>query len=252
MKNRYEKNRTENLIYGRNVILELLELDKCIIEEIYVHSGIEKSFFKELMLNSKSIKIIELDKQKFETMSDGQKTQGVIAKITPYKYSSLDEILNYAKNKEEDPFLLVLDEIEDPNNLGAIIRSAEVFGVHGVILPKRRSSHISASVFKASAGAVSHIKICIVNNLNSTIDDLKKEGFWIYGSDINASEFSYKVDYKRSIALVVGNEGKGISRLTKEKCDILVKIPMYGKIKCLNASVAAGILMYDINRIRNT
>ncbi len=251
MKN--NENENKNTIYGRNVILELLQLEECNIEEIFIQIGIEKNFLDEIIkkAKNKNIKITQLDKQKFQLISSEQKTQGILAKVASYKYSSLDEIINFAKEKKEDPFLLILDKIEDPHNLGAIVRSAEAFGVHGIVLPERRCAHINASVYKSSAGAVSHIKICIENNLNNTIDFLKKNNFWIYGSDAGASDFSSSYDYKGAIALIIGNEGKGISRLTKEKCDILIKIPIYGKTESLNASVAAGILMYDVIKKRN-
>ena len=253
MKNRF-KNYDEDIVYGRNVILELLKLDKSNINEIYIQSGIEKSFINELMklLNAKNIKITELKKREFENISNGQNTQGIIAKIAPYKYSSLDEILKSSEDKKEDPFLLILDGIEDPHNLGAIIRSAVAFGVHGIILPERRSVHVNSTVFKSSSGLVSYAHICIETNLNNTIDFLKKRGFWIYGSDAKASMLSYDGNYEGPIALIVGNEGKGISRLTGEKCDILIKIPIFGKAESLNASVAAGILMHDIKRFRNS
>jgi len=252
MKNRL-KSQDENIVYGRNVVLELLKLEKCNIKEILLQSGIHKSFRDELvkLLNNRDIKITELNKREFENISNGQSAQGIMAKVAPYKYSSLEEILEFTEDKKEGPFLLILDGIEDPHNLGAIIRSSVAFGVHGIILPERRSVHVNSTVFKSSSGTVSYARICIETNLNSTIDFLKKKGFWIYGSDANASNLSYDSNYKGSIALIIGNEGKGISRLTREKCDILIKIPIFGKVESLNASVAAGILMYDITRFRN-
>lgn len=253
MKSRYNKKQDENIIYGRNVILELLRAEQCNIEEIFIQKGIEKSFLDELAkeLKNKNIKITEISKQKIELISNEQKTQGVVARTESYRYSTLEKIINYSKNKKEDPFLLILDGIEDPHNLGAIIRSAVAFGVHGIILPERRSVHVNSTVFKSSSGIVSKAQICIESNLNNTIDFLKKNDFWVYGSDANASRFSCDNNYKGSIALIIGNEGKGISRLTREKCDILMKIPIFGKVESLNASVAAGIMMYDITRIRN-
>ncbi|MCL2321977.1 MAG: 23S rRNA (guanosine(2251)-2'-O)-methyltransferase RlmB [Oscillospiraceae bacterium] len=254
MINKDSRNDDKNLVYGRNVVLELLKKEEDVLEEIYIYSGIEKSFTDELNreANSKKIKITSLDKKQFEKISSEQKSQGVVARIKPYKYSSLEDILEFSKAKEKDPFLLILDKIEDPHNLGAIIRTAEAFGIHGIILPQHRSAHINPTVYKTSAGIVSHIRICIENNINNTIDYLKKNNFWIYGADANAKMLSYNIDYKGPIALIIGNEGKGISRLTSLKCDILIKIPLYGKTESLNASVAAGIIMYDITRIRNT
>lgn len=254
MINKDSRNDDKNLVYGRNVVLELLKKDEDALEEIYIYNGVEKSFIDELKkeANNKKIKITSLDKKQFEKISSNQKNQGVVARICPYKYSSLEDILKISKVRKEDPFLLILDKIEDPHNLGAIIRTAEAFGIHGIILPKHRSAHINSTVYKTSAGIVSHVRICIENNINNTIDFLKKNNFWIYGADANAKTLSYNNDYKGPIALIIGNEGKGISRLTCEKCDILIKIPLYGKTESLNASVAAGILMYDIIRIRNT
>ena len=252
MKSKF-KNQDENTIYGRNVILELLKSEECNIEEIFIQNGIHKSFIDELMklLKTKDIKITKLNKKEFEDINNGQKTQGVMAKIAPYEYSSLEQILKFTEDKKEDPFLLILDGIEDPHNLGAIIRSSVAFGVHGIILPGRRSVHVNSTVFKSSSGMVSYARICLETNLNNTIDFLKKRGFWIYGSDANASGLSSDGNYEGPVALIIGNEGKGISRLTREKCDILIKVPIFGRAESLNASVAAGILMYDISKFKN-
>ncbi|GFR34903.1 hypothetical protein TCEA9_07150 [Thermobrachium celere] len=182
-------------------------------------------------------------------MSTIKAHQGVIAVISPYKYATVDDILNYAKEKGEDPFVIILDEIEDPHNLGSIIRSANVFGAHGVIILKRRSALVTPTVIKASAGAAMHTRVAKVTNLTQTIKELKERGLWIIGTDMDG-EVSFQSNLKGPIGLVIGSEGKGISRLVKENCDIIVKIPMRGDVNSLNASVAAGIIMYEVVRQR--
>ncbi|NOW20644.1 putative rRNA methylase [Clostridium saccharobutylicum] len=179
-------------------------------------------------------------------MCNGEVHQGVIAKITPYKYSQVSDILELAEKRGESPFIVILDEVEDPHNLGSIIRTAELFGVHGIIIPKRRSASVTSTVYKSSVGAVEHVKIAKVTNLNAIIEELKESGIWVYGADIRAEEYSYQVDFSGPCALIIGNEGRGISKLTVQKCDKLIKIPMVGKINSLNASVAGGIMMYEV------
>ena len=161
-------------------------------------------------------------------------------------------ILEDAKRKEQQPFIVILDEIEDPHNLGSIIRTAELCGVHGIIIPKRRNVGVTSTVYKCSAGAIEHMKIAKVTNINATIDMLKEQGIWIYGADIDGKDYSYNTDFSGPCALIIGSEGKGISNLTLKKCDLLVKIPMIGKINSLNASVAGGIMMYEVLKGRLT
>ena len=185
-------------------------------------------------------------------MCGGASHQGVIAKVTPFKYSEVTDIINRAKRKGEDPFIVILDEIEDPHNLGSIIRTAELCGVHGIIIPKRRNVGVTPTVYKCSAGAIEHMRIAKVTNINATIDQLKEEGIWIYGADIDGKDFSYNTNFSGPCALVIGSEGRGISKLTLKKCDVLVKIPMIGKINSLNASVAGGIMMYEVLKGRLT
>ena len=175
-----------------------------------------------------------------------------IAKVTPFKYSEVTDIINRAKRKGEDPFIVILDEIEDPHNLGSIIRTAELCGVHGIIIPKSRNVGVTPTVYKCSAGAIEHMRIAKVTNINATIDQLKEEGIWIYGADIDGKDFSYNTNFSGPCALVIGSEGRGISKLTLKKCDVLVKIPMIGKINSLNASVAGGIMMYEVLKGRLT
>ena len=237
----------EELVEGRNAVIELLKYNKT-IEQLFIANGkMEGSINKILGLaKDKGVIVKEVDRKKLDLMSETKAHQGVIAQITPFKYSTVDEILNYAKQKDEDPFIVILDELEDPHNLGSIVRTAELCGVHGIIIPKRRNVGVTATVYKASVGAIEYVKIAKVTNVNSTIDELKAKNIWVYGADINGEEYSYDTNFNGACAIVIGNEGKGISKLTKNKCDKLVKIPMIGKINSLNASVAGGIMMYEV------
>ena len=237
----------EDLVEGRNAVIELLKSNKT-IEQLFIANGkMEGSINKILGLaKDKGVIVKEVDRKKLDLMSETKAHQGVIAQITPFKYSTVDEILNYAKQKDEDPFIVILDELEDPHNLGSIVRTAELCGVHGIIIPKRRNVGVTATVYKASVGAIEYVKIAKVTNVNSTIDELKAKNIWVYGADINGEEYSYDTNFNGACAIVIGNEGKGISKLTKNKCDKLVKIPMIGKMNSLNASVAGGIMMYEV------
>ena len=242
----------ELYVAGRNPVLELLKTDKQ-IDKLYILKGDLKGSIQKIIGIAKDRKIVmqQVDKMKLDSMSDGNAHQGVVALVTGYEYSSLDEILKFAQNKGESPFLVVLDGIEDTHNLGAIVRTAESAGVHGIIIPKRRSAMVNQTVYKSSAGAVEHIKIAQVTNISQTIDNLKKAGIWFYGADADAEEAYYNTKLRGPIALLIGNEGKGISRIVKEKCDFLVRIPMKGEIGSLNASNAASILIYEVVRQSN-
>lgn len=235
-------------IAGRNPVLEVLKSQRE-IEKIYVLKGDLKGSIKKIIgiAKERNIVIQEVDKNKLDTLAKGVAHQGVVALISSYEYARLDDILDRAKEKDQPPFIVILDGIEDPHNLGAIIRTAECAGVHGIIIPKRRSAQVNETVYKASAGAVEHVLVAKVNNINNAIDELKDKGLWVYGADMDGSLY-FNTSLKGAVALVIGNEGKGISRLTKEKCDGLVKIPMVGKISSLNASNAAAILMYEVVR----
>lgn len=237
----------EDIVIGRNAVIESLRSDRT-IETLYISNNKLEGSIKTIIGIAKEKKILikEVDKKKLDSMCNGQVHQGVIAKVTPYEYSQVSDILDLAKERGEVPFIVILDEVEDPHNLGSIVRTAELFGVHGIIIPKRRSASVSATVYKSSAGAIEHVKIAKVTNLNSVIDKLKEQGIWVYGADIRAEEYSYRVDFNGPCALVIGNEGRGISKLTVQKCDKLIKIPMVGKINSLNASVAGGIMMYEV------
>ena len=237
----------EDLIIGRNAVIEALKNDKT-IEALYLSNGSREGSINQIINLAKKNKIVikEADKKKLDSMSAGMVHQGVIAKITPYKYFEVKDILDDAKKKGEAPFIIILDELEDPHNLGSIIRTAETCGVHGIIIPKRRNVGVTPTVYKSSVGAVEHVKIAKVTNINNTIDELKEQGIWVYGADIEGREYSYEVDFSGPCALIIGSEGRGISKLTLKKCDKLVRIPMIGKINSLNASVAGGIMMYEV------
>lgn len=237
----------EDLIIGRNAVMEVLKSDRT-IESVYIANGQMEGSIKVIIniAREKGLVLKEVDRKKLDVMSGGSNHQGVIAQVTPYKYCEIPDMLNLAKKKGEDPFIVILDEIEDPHNLGSIIRTAELCGAHGIIIPKRRNVGITSTVYKCSVGAIEHMKIAKVTNVNSAIDELKKEGLWIYGADIAGDEYSYEVNFNGPCAMVIGSEGRGISKLTLKKCDKLVKIPMVGRINSLNASVAGGIMMYEI------
>lgn len=195
--------------------------------------------------------VVECDKKKMMQMAQTENYQSIIATVPPFEYCEIEDILDCAKEKKQDAFILILDGIEDPHNLGSIIRTAETAGVHGIIIPKRRAAAVNATVNKVSAGAVQHMKVARVNNLNETIHDLKENGIWICGTDMNTNTYYYDQDLTGPIAIVIGSEGFGMSRLVKENCDFLVKIPMKGKITSLNAAVSAGIVMYEAVKQRN-
>ena len=199
----------------------------------------------------RKIIVTEMERNKLNQIAQTPNNQGVIAIVPPYDYCEVEDILEEAKRKDEMPFILILDGIEDPHNLGSIIRTAETAGVHGIIIPKRRAASVNSTVSKVSAGAVEYMKIARVNNINETIRYLKEQDVWICGTDMDTNTIYTKQDYKMPIAIVIGSEGFGMSRLVKENCDFLVKIPMKGKITSLNASVSAGIIMYEVVKNRN-
>ncbi|MBP6142734.1 MAG: 23S rRNA (guanosine(2251)-2'-O)-methyltransferase RlmB [Proteocatella sp.] len=235
-------------IEGRNAVLEALKNGRE-IDYIYIKKGENEGSINKIIGKAKDMKIMikVVDKNKLDEMSESKNHQGIIAVANEYRYFELEEILE--QTREKAGFFLILDEIEDPHNLGAIIRSAEASGVDAIIIPKRRACQVNATVEKTAAGATSHIKIVRVTNLAQTIEKLKESGIWIYSVDMDGADYT-KTDLKGKIALVIGNEGKGISRLVKEKSDFTVSIPMKGHINSLNASVAASILMFEAVRQR--
>ncbi len=239
----------EQYIVGRNPVLEVLKTDKE-IEKIYISKGELKGSVKKIIgiAKDRNVVIQYVDKAKLNQIAQGANHQGVAALVAPYDYYSVEDILERARKSNKPPFILVLDGVEDPHNLGSIARTAECGGVDGIIIPKRRAAHVNETVYKSSAGAVEHIPIAKVNNIPNTIDSLKKEGLWIYGADADGDKYYFDTDLKGSVVLVIGSEGKGLSKLVKEKCDFLIKIPMYGKVSSLNASNAASILIYEVVR----
>lgn len=239
-------------IVGRNPVMEILKSDRK-VHKIFIAKGELKGSINKIIKKAeeKNIIIQYVSKNKLDELSRNGVHQGVIASVSPYEYSSIDEIFLKAKTLEEDPFIVLLDEIEDPHNLGSIIRTAECAGAHGVIIPKRRSAAVNQTVVKTSAGATEHILISKITNMIDTIRELKDKGLWIYGADILGKDYYFNTDMNGPIGLVIGNEGKGISRLVKENCDFLVKIPVMGNISSLNASNAASIILYEIVRQRH-
>ena len=239
-------------VEGRNAVLELLESGRD-INKILVANGEKHGSIYKILAMAKERKIIvtEMERGKLNQIAQTPNNQGVIAIVPPYDYCEVEDILKEAKSKNENPFILILDGIEDPHNLGSIIRTAETAGVHGIIIPKRRAASVNSTVSKVSAGAVEYMKIARVNNTNETIKYLKEQDVWICGTDMDTNTIYTKQDYKIPIAIVIGSEGFGMSRLVKENCDFLVKIPMKGKITSLNAAVSAGIIIYEVVKDRN-
>lgn len=240
------KEEYQDQVEGRNSVLELLESGKD-INKIFIEKGERQGSINKIIAIAKERKIVitEIDKTKFNSMVQTRNAQGVIAIVPPFDYCDIYDIIAVAKEKNESPFILILDGIEDPHNLGSIIRTAETAGIHGIIIPKRRAASVNATVNKVSAGAVEHMKIARVNNINDAINTLKKEGVWICGTDMDTNKYYYNQDLTGPLAIVIGSEGNGMSRLVKENCDFLIKIPMKGKISSLNASVSAGIVVYE-------
>ncbi len=242
----------QDQVEGRNAVLELLESDRD-INKIFISDGEKHGSINKIIALAKQKKVIinEVSRAKLNQMSQTENNQGVIAIVPPFEYCDIDDILVFAKSKDESPFILILDEIEDPHNLGSIIRTAETAGVHGIIIPKRRAASVNSTVVKVSAGAVEHMNIARVNNINDAINYLKQNDIWICGTDIDAKNYYYNEDYTGGIGIVIGNEGSGMGRLVKKNCDFLVKIPMKGKVTSLNASVSAGIIIYEVLKQRN-
>ena len=236
----------DDQVEGRNAVLELLESGKD-INKIYVARGEKHGSINKIIAIAKErrIIIVEKDKRQMEEMAQNENYQGVIAIVPPFEYCEIDDILNVAKERNEEPFVIILDGIEDPHNLGSIIRTAETAGVHGIIIPKHRAAAVNSTVNKVSAGAVQHMKIARVTNISDAMSELKDKGLWICGTDISTDKYYYNQDFRGAIGIVIGNEGKGMSDKVKKNCDFLVKIPMKGKVTSLNASVSTGIVVYE-------
>ncbi|MGN1457227.1 MAG: 23S rRNA (guanosine(2251)-2'-O)-methyltransferase RlmB [Acutalibacteraceae bacterium] len=245
---KYEKG--SDIIAGRNPVSEALRSGRA-IESVLIAKGELSGSIKVIVAKAKEkhIPIKEVDSKKLDFLCGGAVHQGVAALAAIKEYSTVDDIFALAESRNEKPFIIVLDEIEDPHNLGAIIRTAECAGAHGIIIPKRRAAGLSYAVGKASAGAYEYMPVARVTNIPNAIDELKERGCWIYGADMNGETYCSN-DLSGACALVIGSEGNGLGRLVREKCDVILSVPMCGKINSLNASVAAGILMYEFTRQR--
>ena len=244
------KNKDENIIYGRNAVMEALKGERE-IDKILVQKGEkEGSVIKIISLaKSKAVVVQEVEKAKLDELTGREKHQGVLAYVAAHEYVTVEDILEEAKEKGEAPFVIILDNIQDPHNLGAIIRTAHNAGVHGIIIPKRRAVGLTGTVAKASAGALEYMKVAKVSNIVQTIRELKEKGLWIACADMDGRTL-YEENLTGPIGIVVGSEGEGISKLTKENCDYIVSVPMYGKVTSLNASVAASLMVYEVVRQR--
>ena len=245
------ENDREDLIEGRNAVTEALRAGRN-IDKIYIAKGEVDKTLGHIASRARDmgIVVVEADRRKLDSMSVTHAHQGVVALAAVREYSSIDDILRIAEDRGEAPFVIVCDEISDPHNLGAIIRTAECVGVHGIIIPKRRSAGLTSIVGKTSAGAVEHMAVARVSNLTAAIKELKERGLWVYGTAADAPAGMWETNLTGPICVVIGSEGDGMGRLVTENCDVLVSIPMHGKVNSLNASAAASILMYEVLRQR--
>ncbi|QWU15767.1 23S rRNA (guanosine2251-2'-O)-methyltransferase [Paenibacillus sophorae] len=243
---------SEEILAGKHSVLEALRAGRT-LNKIWIAENAQKALTAPIVAEARQAGVIiqHVDKRKLDQLAPGLQHQGVVAQAAPYAYAEVEDLLAAAEAKGEPPFLLLLDEIEDPHNLGSILRSADCTGVHGVIVPKRRSAQITATVSRTSAGAVEYVPVARVTNLGQTIDRLKELGIWVVGTDVNTDQDLFGSDiFTGPVAVVIGNESKGMGRLIREKCDMLLKLPMVGRINSLNASVAAGVIMYEVLRRR--
>ena len=237
------------MIAGKNPVLEALRAGRE-INKLWIAEGVKKTGIQELidLAKERGVLVQFVPKQKVDKLADNH--QGIVASVAAYQYAEIEDLFNAAKGKNEDPFFLILDELEDPHNLGSIMRTADAIGVHGIIIPKRRAVGLTAVVAKASTGAIEHVPVVRVTNLAQTVDELKERGIWIAGTDAKGSADYRKMDATLPLAIIIGSEGKGMARLLKEKCDFLYNLPMVGHVTSLNASVAAALLMYEVYRKR--
>lgn len=245
-----EKERGSNIICGRNPVLEAVRSGRE-IDRLLIAHGISGGSVTAIIAKckAKGVLIKEISPQKLDYYCGGANHQGVAVMLASQEYSTVDDIMSLADSRNEKPFIIICDGLEDPHNLGAVIRTAEATGVHGVIIPERRSASLNATVAKAACGALEYVPVARVTNIASTIDMLKENGIWVFGADMDGEDYT-KTDFDVPCAIVIGNEGKGIGTLTAKKCDKIISLPMLGKINSLNASVAAGILMYEAVRKR--
>jgi 23S rRNA (guanosine2251-2'-O)-methyltransferase len=240
----------ENAVVGRNAVSELLKSGRA-VDKIFVKDGVWEGSIKEIVAYAKERKVpvVSCGKSKLDKLAPGMAHQGIIAFAPEKEYCSVDDIIEYARSKNEEPFILIADGINDPHNLGALIRCAEAAGCHGLIIPKRRSVTLTATVSKASAGAIEHMLIAKVSNIATTIEELKKKGLWIFTSEAGGTPY-YETDFNCACAVVLGSEGNGVSRLIKERSDYIVSIPMYGKVNSLNVSTAASVILCHVARMQ--
>ena len=245
-----EKERGSNILCGRNPVLEAVRSGRE-IDRLLIAHGISGGSVTAIIAKckAKGVLIKEISPQKLDYYCGGANHQGVAVMLASQEYSTVDDIMSLADSRNEKPFIIICDGLEDPHNLGAVIRTAEATGVHGVIIPERRSASLNATVAKAACGALEYVPVARVTNIASTIDMLKERGVWVFGADMDGEDYT-KTDFDVPCAIVIGNEGKGIGTLTAKKCDKIISLPMLGKINSLNASVAAGILMYEAVRKR--
>ncbi|HBM4073391.1 TPA: 23S rRNA (guanosine(2251)-2'-O)-methyltransferase RlmB [Listeria innocua] len=245
-----EQENEQEWIGGRNPVLEVLRSDRD-IHKIYVQEGSQKGVLKQVLTLAKErkIQVQFVPKQKIEKVVSGGH-QGVAAQVAAYQYAELDDLFAAAEAKDEMPFFIILDELEDPHNLGSIMRTADSVGAHGIIIPKRRSVGLTQTVAKASTGAMEYVPVVRVTNMVRTMEELQKRGLWIFGTDAKGSSDYRTMDVDMPLAIVIGSEGFGMSRLVREKCDFLIHLPMRGKVTSLNASVAASLLLYEVYRKR--
>ncbi len=242
------KNESENssIVEGRNAVLELLKSNRE-INKVLIAKGDRQGSINEIISTCKDKGVVfqEVEKAKLDDISQTNHHQGVIAYASPIEYVEIEDILKIAKKRKEEPFIIIADEIEDPHNLGALIRTAEIAGCHGLIIPKRRAAQVTETVSKVSCGATEYLPIARVNNINDAIDELKEAGVWVYGTDGSAKKMYFEEDLTGPIAIIIGSEGRGMNKLTMKKCDVLLKIPMKGHITSLNASVSGGIVIFE-------
>ena len=240
----------EDMVAGRNAVMEALNGSRS-VNKLMIANGSTEGSIKEInaVAKEKGVNIQYWDRSKLDSIARGIRHQGVLARVAPVQYAELEDIFQVAKDRNEPPFIVLLDELEDPHNLGAILRTADAAGVHGVLIPKHRSCPLSATVAKTSAGAVEHVPVARVGNLVQTIKKLKQEGLWVAAADMDGKDY-YDTDLTGPLLLIIGSEGQGVGRLVKEQCDFVVRIPMVGKINSLNASVAGSILMYEAMKQR--
>ncbi|MBR6253590.1 MAG: 23S rRNA (guanosine(2251)-2'-O)-methyltransferase RlmB [Clostridia bacterium] len=233
-------------VEGRNAVIELLKSDRE-VNKVLIAKGDRQGSINDIikLCKEKGIVFQEVEKAKLDEITETNHHQGVIAYASPIEYKEISDILNIAKERNEDPFIVICDEIEDPHNLGALIRTAEIAGCHGLIIPKRRSASVTEVVAKVSCGATEHLAIARVGNINDAIDELKENGVWIYGTDGSAEKLYFEENLTGPIAIIIGSEGRGMNKLTMKKCDVLLKIPMKGHITSLNASVSGGIVIFE-------